>query len=309
MRRANHDGCGVLLLAYGGPLTLDEVEPFLADIRGGRPTPPELVAEVRSRYAAIGGRSPLLANSRRQAAALARALGEHGAPRPVAVGMRHWQPRVADALHQLAERDVTRLVALCLAPQYSRASIGAYSQALDDALSKTANGFEIRFVERWGEHPSLIEALAERLEAMLSTLPARERGDATVLFTAHSLPARLTDEGDPYVGEVEATAGAVARRLDLARWGVAFQSAGSRAGEWLRPALADTLPRLAAEGVRGVVVQPIGFVSEHVETLYDLDIEARRQAEALGLAFHRVPAAGDHPRLIDALADLVLRDD
>lgn len=309
LRPVGDDGRGVLLLAYGGPLALDEVEPFLADIRGGRPTSPELVAEVRSRYAAIGGRSPLLENSRRQAAALEQALGELGAPQPVAVGMRHWRPRVGEALSELSARGVRRLVAVCLAPHYSRASIGAYRRTLDEALSTTDAPFEVRFVERWGRHPRLIAALADRLGATLSTLPQRQRREATVLFTAHSLPARLTDEGDPYADEVAETAGAVARRLGLERWEVAFQSAGARAVEWLRPDLAEVLAGLATDSVHSVVVQPIGFVSDHVETLYDLDIEAREQVRSLGLAFYRVPAAGDHPELIAALADLVLRDD
>ncbi|MGH9381262.1 MAG: ferrochelatase [Thermoanaerobaculia bacterium] len=308
MSTANDDGRGVLLLAYGGPLALAEVEPFLADIRGGRPAPPELVAEVRSRYAAISGRSPLLDNTWRQAAALERSLDERGVSRPVAVGMRHWQPRIADALRDLADRGVSRLVAICLAPHYSQASIGAYRQALDDALDAAGIPFELRFVERWGAHPRLIAALADRLQATLDGVPAPLRRHVRILFTAHSLPARLAAEGDPYCQELEATAEAVARRLRLADWSLAFQSAGARPVEWLEPDVLESLHALAADGARCAVVQPIGFVSDHVETLYDLDVEARRHADSLGLAFHRVAAAGDHPDLIAALADLVLHD-
>lgn len=297
---------GVLLLAYGGPLSLDEVEPFLADIRGGRPTPPDLLEEIRSHYAAIGGRSPLLDNTRRQAAALEEALAARAAPWPVAIGMRHWRPRVADALRELVGSGVTRLVAICLAPHYSRASVGAYRRALDEAMAQDGRRIDVRFVERWGTHPRFVAALADRLEVELATVAPPYRRDAAVVFTAHSLPARLADEGDPYPQEVEETARAVARRAGLTRWRVAYQSAGARAVDWLRPEIGDLLEELSAEGARCVVVQPVGFVSDHVETLYDLDIEARRRAQALGLAFHRVPAGGDHPDLIAALADLVL---
>jgi ferrochelatase len=218
--------------------------------------------------------------------------------------MRHWQPRIGDAVRELASAGVTRLVAICLAPHYSAASIGAYRRALDEAAECDAAGLEVRFVERWGTHPRFIAALADRLDATLATVPAPHRRDAAVVFTAHSLPARLAEEGDPYPQEVEETARAVARRLGLPRWRVAFQSAGARAVEWLRPRLGETLRELAEDGIRAVVVQPVGFVSEHVETLYDLDVVARRRAQSLGLAFHRVPAASDHPELIAALADL-----
>lgn len=294
----------VLLLAYGGPDSLRDVEPFLRDIRAGRETPDELVREVTARYAAIGGGSPLARKTREQAAALETALRAAGDPRPVHVGMRHWEPRIADTVSSLAQEGVHHLTAVCLAPHYSHLSIGAYRSALEHALEECGARFDVTFVDHWGDHPLLIRALASRIETAIGTEPYR-LDETELVFTAHSLPASVVDQGDPYVSELHRTAAAVAELLGTIRYHLAFQSAGARAVRWLGPDLLETLNLLRASGSRHVLVSPIGFVSDHVEILYDLDIEARRVADDLGLSWRRPEALNTHPDFIAALVDLV----
>jgi len=293
----------VLLLAYGGPESLRDVEPFLRDIRAGRETSEELIQEVTARYAAIGGGSPLARRTHEQAAALQAALRESGDLRPVHVGMRHWSPRIADSVSSLVQKGYRHLTAICLAPHYSRLSIGAYKSALERAIQDSGAHIDVEFVDHWGDHPLLIRALASRLEAAL-VHDAEAGKDTEIVFTAHSLPASLVDEGDPYVSELRRTAEAVAELLGTSRYRLAFQSAGARAVRWLGPDLLETLNALRAAGAHHVLVAPIGFVSDHVEILYDLDIEARRAADDLGLSLRRAEALNTHPDFIAALADL-----
>ena len=309
----------VLLMAYGGPRRLDDVEPFLLDVRGGRPTPPELVAEIRRRYAAIGGGSPLLAVSRRQAAAVERALRESetaGIDWRCFVGMRHWTPYVRQAVAAIAAAGFGRLVALCLAPHYSRLSVGAYRHALDAALAAVAEEGGRRivhsFVERWGDEPPFLDAVAARVVAALGGWPEGERGAVHVLFTAHSLPARIVAEGDPYDGELRATAAAVAARVEDRlggglSWALCYQSRAAGARGWLGPPIEDEIARLAAAGVRDLLVAPIGFVADHVEVLFDLDVEAKALAAAAGVRLERTASLNDAPDFAAALAALVRR--
>lgn len=310
----------VLLMAYGGPERLEDVEPFLADVRGGRATPPELVEEIRQRYAAIGGGSPLLAVSRRQAAALERVLRAdetEGTEWRCFVGMRHWHPYVRRAVAEIAAAGFDRLVALCLAPHYSRMSVGAYHRALDAALATEAAGgrrLEAVRVAGWGDEPRFLDAVAVRVVAALDRWPAAERGAVHVLYTAHSLPARIVAEGDPYDSELRASAAAVAARvaarLDQAQapsWGFCYQSQAAGARDWLGPPLEAEIARLAAAGVRHLLVAPIGFVADHVEVLYDLDVEARAQAAAAGVRLERTASLNDDADFAAALAAVVRR--
>jgi ferrochelatase len=294
----------VCLLAYGGPDRLEDVEPYLLDVRGGRPTPPHLIEEIRQRYAAIGGRSPLLARTREQAAALARELGGEAC---VSVGMRHWTPRIADALDALAAQGAFRVVAIPMAPHRSEMSVGAYRRACEAAPSVQRGSLRFAFVSGWSDHPLFIEAVADRARQALNGLNDAER--TLVLFTAHSLPARVRQAGDPYPEQVAESAAAVAGRLDLPnqQWTVGWQSAGATDEPWLTPDADHLIARAAEDGYRAVVVVPIGFVCDHVEVLYDVDIEYRRRAEGLGMAFARSPSLNTHPKLIAALADLARR--
>jgi ferrochelatase len=301
-------------MAYGGPASLDGVEAFLRDVRGGRETPRELVAEVRRRYATIGGRSPLGDITRAQAAALEAALrAEPGAgtgspPVRVFVGMRHAEPRIAAAVREVVAGGWRRLVALCLAPHYSRLSIGAYLARLDEALAAAGGGLEAVRVESWHDHPGFLAAVAEKVVEALGRSAAV--AGAHVLFTAHSLPARIVAAGDPYDAQLRATAAAVAERAAarLGRpldWTFCYQSAAAGAVDWLGPSIEDEIPRLAAAGHRRLLACPVGFVADHVEVLYDLDVEARARARELGLRLERTESLNASPAFIEALADVV----
>jgi ferrochelatase len=301
-------------MAYGGPASLDGVEAFLRDVRGGRETPRELVAEVRRRYATIGGRSPLGDITRAQAAALEAALrAEPGAgtgspPVRVFVGMRHAEPRIAAAVREVVAGGWRRLVALCLAPHYSRLSIGAYLARLDEALAAAGGGLEAVRVESWHDHPGFLAAVAEKVVEALGRSAAV--AGAHVLFTAHSLPARIVAEGDPYDAQLRESCQLVAARVAAAtgrplRWTLCYQSAAHGARDWLGPTLEEVIPALAGEGAGHLLAVPIGFVADHVEVLFDLDVEARRLAATYGATLHRSESLNASPAFIAALADLV----
>jgi len=284
---------GVLLLAHGTPESLDQMPEYLRLVRGGREPSAELVDEMRRNYAAIGGRSPLTDITRAQAAALQSALGDGT---PVFVGMRNWRPFVADALRDAARAGATDLVALPLAPQYSTLSVGKYREAVERSRPE---GVKVRFVDSWHDHPGLLDAFAEKLRA------AREREEWDgVIFTAHSLPERVVKEGDPYPEQVAATARGVAERGGLARYRQAYQSAGRTPEPWLGPSLEQALGELAARSARRVLVAPIGFVCDHTEVLFDIDVQARSFARAQGLTLGRTESLNTSPAFIGALADL-----
>lgn len=307
----------VLLMAYGGPASLEEVGPFLLDVRGGRETPAELVEEVRERYRAIGGGSPILARTREQAEALEGCLnrsGEDGESWRVFVGMRHWRPYVAEAVEEIVAGGFESLVALCLTPQESRMSVGAYFRALDAALDAALEGVAgppaVARVRSWHDHPGFLDAVAGKVEAALERFAAEERERLQTIFTAHSLPESILRDGDPYDRQVRETAAAVARRVTARTgrpltWQVAYQSAGARAVPWLGPSLDEVLGWVAGEGAGAVLVAPVGFVSDHVEVLYDLDVEARARARELGLHLERTESLNAAPDFVEALADVV----
>ncbi|MGI8783148.1 MAG: ferrochelatase [Acidobacteriota bacterium] len=302
-RRKQTKSIGVLLMAYGGPLSLDEVEPYLLDVRGGRPMTAEFLEEVRQRYRLIGGRSPLLDITLAQAAALQQQLG---APFKVYVGMRHWHPYIADVVAEMARDEVSEVVALCMAPQYSALSIGAYYRQFDEALQKTGLAAPVRRIESWCEDPGFLDALAARTRATLKRFPSAERLATPLLLTAHSLPVGLASAADPYVDQLEKTARGLLARLRPSITRLAYQSA-SRTSQvpWLGPDAGDVITAYAKEGYRGVVLVPIGFVADHVEILYDIDIVYFRQADELNMRLERSESLNDSPDFIAALARLV----
>jgi protoporphyrin/coproporphyrin ferrochelatase len=280
-----HDG--VLLVAHGTVDNLDELPAFLARIRHQRPAPPELLAEVRRRYTLIG-RSPLLDQSREQALKLAERL-----QLPVFIGMRLWQPAIETALRDALDAGCRRLCVLPLAPF----SMHVYVEAAEAAAkSLGADAPALVAAAPWGEHPAFIDAHAE---LVAHHAPA----DAPLVLTAHSLPLRVVSAGDPYARQVSKTAEAIGRRTGRS-YRLAYQSQGADGGDWLGPDLHATLRELAREGARLVALSPFGFLTEHVETLYDLDVEATAWAHELGIELARVPAIGPHPGLIEALADV-----
>jgi len=292
---------GVLVMAYGGPNALDEVAPYLLDVRGGRETPAAIVHEVRERYARIGGRSPILERTRAQAAALAALLNGNGRRWDVAVGMRHWHPYIRDAVRELAGRGVTRLVGVVMAPHYSRLSVGAYYRALADA----ADGMEVRGIEHWHLLPGYVATIAERVREAWDRFPAAVRSRVPVVYTAHSLPERIRTWDDPYPAQLAQTVDAVVERLGPHPHRFAYQSAAMTKEPWLGPDAGGVLDELASAGAAGVVIAPIGFVCEHVEILYDVDVELRARAEALGIGLERIRMVNDAPAAMAGLAELV----
>jgi ferrochelatase len=277
----------VVLMAYGSPSRPEDVRPYLEDVRGGRPVSDEAVEELAERYRRIGGRSPLDDVTEAQRAALERELGL-----PVYVGMKHWQPRVADAVEAALAGGASRIVGLVLAPHYSRLSIAGYRERLEAAVDGRA---EIVFVESWHDSTGFVDLLANRVRG----------SDAWVVFTAHSLPARILDDGDPYRDQLLETSRLVAERAGLDRWSFAFQSASATGEPWLGPDVLGELDRLHGEGVRSVLVAPVGFVSDHLEILWDLDIEAKERAGELGLELERIELPNDDPAFVRALAEVV----
>ena len=300
----------VLMMAYGGPDTLEDVEPYLLDVRGGRETPPALVEKIRARYAQIGGRSPLLEITCAQAAALEEALNQSSKDRfKTFVGMRHWTPYIHQAVRQIKASGFTHIVGLCMAPYYSKMSIGAYQEKLGIALKENAldEVVDLHLVESWHDHPLFIQTIAEKARAAVQRFSFEERENLQFLFTAHSLPAAIMEQGDPYADQLAETARLVAQALDLPadRWQLCYQSAGAQNLRWLGPELEAVLDDLAAVGRKSVLVVPIGFVADHVEILYDIDIEAQETAQSLGIHLERSESMNASPEFIQALAAIV----
>jgi protoporphyrin/coproporphyrin ferrochelatase len=295
---------GVLVMAYGGPESLEEIPGYLADIRGGRVTPRHVVEEITENYRAIGGRSPLLDVTRRQVDALAAVLGE---AYRCYLGMRHWAPWIEKVVGDMVEDGIERAVGLVLAPHYSALSIARYQQRVADGLELARGSIELEHVASYHDEPGLIEAFATRVEEGLGRWPEKARDRVHVVFSAHSLPERVLADGDPYDAQCRETAVLVAARAGVPdeRWSWSYQSAGRTPEPWAGPDLGEHVESLAARGVRDVVVVPVGFVSDHVELLFDVDVRARGVAERVGIRLERPPALNDDPVFIRALAGLV----
>jgi ferrochelatase len=299
------DTIGLLVMAYGGPNNLDEVEPYLNDVRGGRPTTPAALAEVRERYRQIGGSSPILERTRAQASALQQALNDGGpggrGVYQAYVGMRHWHPYIAEALADMARAGIRRAVGLVMAPHYSRMSVGAYYKRVDEANAPV----EVAQIERWYLLPGYLDALARLVREGLARFPEPLRAQVPILFTAHSLPQRILGWRDPYPDELYQTVVALMVRLGDHPHDFAYQSAAMSPEPWLGPDAGEVLDRLASEGHTNVLMAPIGFVSEHVEILYDIDIACQRQARECGIHLERIDMLNTAPEMVGGLAGLV----
>lgn len=289
---------GVLVMAYGGPDSIADVEPYLRDVRGGRETSPAIVETVRERYAQIGGRSPIRERTTAQAIALDAMLNENGQRFAVTVGMRHWHPYIRDAVARLRADGIERLVGVVMAPHYSRLSVGAYHRALDEAAER----IDVRRIEHWHLLPGYITTLAERVHEAWARFPNAERFRVPVIYTAHSLPERIGTWDDPYPAQLRETVDAVTAVLGPHPHRFAYQSAAMTPEPWLGPDVGSVLDDLARAGVPGVVIAPIGFVCEHVEILYDVDVELRARAEAQGLRLERIRMVNDAPDVMRGLA-------
>jgi protoporphyrin/coproporphyrin ferrochelatase len=283
----------VLLLAHGTPDDVSEIPEYLRNVTGGRAVPDSVIKEVQRRYALIG-RSPLTEITLRQSELLSKRL-----TLPVYVGMRNWKPYIAETIRRMRADAVESCIAICLAPQNSRTSIGLYRSE----VQTNAQGLEIDFIDSWHDHPLLIAAFAERLESAC----AQHGRDIHVIFTAHSVPARTIADGDPYETQARETGALVARAVGLAdsQWSFAFQSQGMAGGPWIGPTMEETMRSLKAKGHDRVLIQPVGFVCDHVEVLYDIDIGFREYGSETGIEVSRPESLNDSPTFIAALADLV----
>ncbi len=294
---ASDDRQAILLLAHGSPDRVEDIAEYLLNVTGGRPLPETVVREVEHRYRLIG-RSPLTEITLRQAEGVSRESQV-----PAYVGMRNWKPYIADTVRKMAEDRITHAVVICLAPHNSRTSVGLYRRALGAGLP-----FTIDFVESWHDHPLLITAFAQRLCEGWQQASTEAGVGLPVIFTAHSVPLRTIAEGDPYEVQTRETAALVAASVpeEVAVWRFAFQSQGMSGGEWLGPTVEETILALKAAGHKGVFVQPIGFVCDHVEVLYDIDIAFRRFAEENGMRLWRAESLNDSAEFIRAVAALAV---
>jgi len=284
---------GVLLMAHGTPSSLDEMPDYLRLVRGGRPPSPALIAEMRHNYAAIGGASPLTTITLAQAAALRARMGDAV---PVTVGMRNWRPFINEALAALTADGVDRIIGIPLAPQFSTLSVQKY---IDAATSALPPGIHLDPVHSFCTHPLLVRAFAERVSE------ARPQPDEDVIFTAHSLPVRIIESGDRYADEVAATAREVAQQAGITDYSIAYQSAGRTPEPWIGPDVNEVIRLRASAGCMRLFVVPIGFVCDHTEILFDIDVQAAATARTCGVTLRRTESLNTSPTFIAMLADLV----
>ena len=296
----------VLLMAMGGPDCLENVEPFLRDLRGGRPTPPELVEEIRERYRVTGGKSPAVAITQEVAKKLERQLNESGDRRyRVYVGLRHWHPFIKDTYAELLKDSPEQIIGVCMAPQQSSLSTGAYRKKVEDVRAELGDRTEVTYVGSWNRHPRLIAAIVDNIRERLLAFPADVRETVPVLFTAHSLPERIVAMKDPYPDEVKGTVEAVTQFLGNQPTYFAYQSQGRSSEPWLGPTVESMLDTIQLAGHRHVLVAPIGFICDHVETLFDIDIELKQLAVNKGLYLERMAMLNDSLPLIETLRDVL----
>ena len=294
----------VLLMAYGSPNSLDEVGEFLTQIRGGRTPTIEEVERLKARYGQVGGQTPLLAITRLQAKGLQERLQSGGIPVQVYVGMKHWRPFIEDVVPTIVEEGASGIIGLALAPHYSKLSIGGYEEAVKRGLVRAEHPIPFTMVKNWHTQESLIRALSRRVEEGVQKMdPSLE---TVVLFTAHSLPKKFVPENDPYETQLRETSALVATQSGVKTWDFAFQSAGEPMESWLGPQIRDKIAELAGRGFNGILVCPVGFTSDHLEILYDLDIDAKRHASSVGVRLARTTSLNDDPELIEAMASRLM---
>lgn len=307
---------GVLLLGYGGPHSLEDVKPYLADIFQNKPLHPELIKEITKRYEVIGGLSPLSSIMQMQADALKLHLQYQGLPCKVEIGMRHWTPRILDGMQKLISYGIKNIIAIPIVPYYSYAGTEPYIELVKTGCGKinetSCHEITYKFVRDWHLSPCLIEAFASRITEAFNNhkkdLSADEKGLPFVFFTAHSLPLTQFNDNKDYIGEIKETADAIAKRLNILNWAVAFQSkgrSGNNSERWLGPSVEEKLKEVKNAGVTRVLLVPVGFLCDNVEILYDIDIVFRSIAYDMGVALFRTKSLNTHTLLISALADIV----
>jgi protoporphyrin/coproporphyrin ferrochelatase len=303
---------GVLVMSYGTPESMDQVEAYYTHIRRGNPPTPELLQELKDRYEAIGGFFPLRDNTNKQVQALEQELNRRAQESGSDVtyvcyqGLKHAAPFIEDGIRQMAEDGIRLGVGVVLAPHYSVMSVGGYIQRAQ-AEAEKVEGMDMRFVKSYHLHPQLIEALVVRVKEAMQRFPEEERGSVRAIFSAHSLPTKILEMGDPYPNQLLETSRVVAEQVGIERWQFGWQSAGRTSTPWLGPDILDIVRRLSKdEGVRNVLLCPVGFVSDHLEVLYDVDIEAQAVAKELGVHLERTASLNVDPAYMATLADVVM---
>lgn len=290
----------VLLMAYGSPESADDVQPYFTHIRGGRAPSAEAVERLKRRYEIVGGRTPLLEITMRVRQALEAEIRQ-----PVYIGMKHWHPFIGDTVQRMSADGVSEVTAIALAPHYSRMSIGGYRKSLDEAMATLERPIAVRFIESWHLHPSFVELIARRAREALEMWTASPRAQVLTLFSAHSLPERIRTWHDPYERQLLESCHAVAARAGIDHWRFVWQSAGDTGEPWLGPDIVEAISQAHRDGVRDILSIPIGFVSDHLEIFYDLDYEAQRAADSLGITFRRTRMPNADPAFVQTLASLV----
>jgi ferrochelatase len=296
----------VLVMAYGGPSQLQDVEPYLRDVRNYRETPDHLIEEVRSRYQLIGGRSPILERTQAQAEQLNQLLADKDGQYQTFVGMRHWKPFLKEAVAEISAAGIHRVIGLVMAPHYSRMSIQAYLERLNQAIEENDHDIQVVAIESWKLAPGYLTSLEQRIESALDIFPRKQRQKVRLIFTAHSLPQRILDWGDPYPEELQATFEALRDRFPGHESHFAYQSAAMTPEPWLGPDAGDLMEELLKQGEADkFLIIPIGFVSEHVEILYDIDIDYKQRIENAGGQLRRIDMPADDQTMMSSLAGLV----
>src|SRR5690348_5262050 len=290
-------------MAYGSPNSLDEVADYLAQVRGGRGSSLDEIEHLKNRYQRVGGRTPLLQITKAQSEALEKKLVAEGVPARVSYGMKHWHPFIEDVVEKIDLDNPPVLIGVALAPHYSKLSIGGYEDSVRRGLAKKNSDRRFIMVKSWHLQPSLIRALSSRVSNKLREMS--DSRETALVFTAHSLPTRAVSAEDPYQVQLLQTSKLVAEEAQVAKWYFAFQSASGPPRAWLGPSLKEKISELSRNGTKRILVCPVGFVSDHLEILYDLDVEAKEFAESLGMVLDRTPSLNDDPGLIEALAATV----
>src|SRR4030042_2359111 len=294
----------ILLLAFGGPRSLDEVESFLTRLFRGRKPSPEQLEKIKERYRLIGGSSPLPKITQRQARGLEESLNAKGYPFKSYVGMRYGHPLIEETLKEILRDGIREVIAMPMSPFRSRGSTGAYIEEVNRVQGDLGRGLAISFVEGWHTHPLFLEAVRERIREGLMEFTPEERERVRLIFTAHSLPKSMI-EGDPYVKDMEASIRGVLEGMESRPWHMAFQSRGGGPEEWAGPDVESVLLELSGKAVHEILIVPIGFVSDHIEVLYDIDILYRKKAESLGMVLKRSPSINFSERFIEAISNAV----
>lgn len=298
----------IFLMAHGAPTRVEDIPLYLKNIRGGKDSTPEVIQLIQERYEAIGGSSPLLEITRGQARALEKFINQDGKNAfKVYFGMRSWSPYIKDVVRQMVDDGIKKVYAICLAPQYSKWSTERYFKSFNEAFKECQgnNDIDIRYIASWCDHPCLTDAFVEKYQEAIERLRKKGKNKVHTVFTVHSIPSSSLDEGDPYAEEYEKTVNKIVRRVQPADWHMAYQSQGMIPVPWLGPTVESVLDKIARLGSKTVLVVPVGFVSDHIEILYDIDIQFKNYAEDKTLDLYRTESMNLSPLFIEALAAIV----